>query len=336
LSEIGTGPSVEAARAAMPDGGAPGRRWLDAYGRMLLIRHFENEMQRLFLKGEVHGTTHLAAGQEAVPVGVCMALQPGDYLAGTYRGHGHALAKGTDPAALAAEMLGRASGVCGGRAGSMNVIDLAHGLVGCYGIVGGSIAAATGAALSAKRQGRVAVALFGDGATNQAYFHECLNFAAVHALPAVFVCENNFYGEFTPMQNVTAGRDIAARAAAYGIESALVDGNDLWAVEQAAREAVDRARSEQVPTLLECQTYRHYGHSKSDPATYRPKEEVERWLERDPLTIARRRFVELGVPEERIDAVERDARERMDRAVEFALASPYPDPAADAATEFAE
>ena len=328
------GPSVEAARAAMPEAGPPDRRWLDAYGRMLLIRHFENEMQRLFLKGEVHGTTHLAAGQEAVPVGVCLALEPGDYLAGTYRGHGHALAKGTDPAALAAEMLGRANGVCGGRAGSMNVIDLAHGLVGCYGIVGGSIAAATGAALSAKRQGRVAVAMFGDGATNQAYFHECLNFVAVHELPAVFVCENNFYGEFTPMQNVTAGRDIAARATAYGVESALVDGNDLWAVEETARAAVDRARHQSAPTLLECQTYRHYGHSKSDPATYRPKEEVERWLARDPLPLTRERLLVLGASEADVEAVERETRETMDRAVEVALAGAYPDPATDRATEF--
>jgi acetoin:2,6-dichlorophenolindophenol oxidoreductase subunit alpha len=324
-------PSIEAARAATP-AAPPDRRWLDAYGRMLLIRHFENEMQRLFLKGEVHGTTHLAAGQEAVPVGVCLALEPGDYVAGTYRGHGHALAKGTDPAALAAEMLGRAGGVCGGRAGSMNVIDLEHGLVGCYGIVGGSIGAATGAALSAKRQGRVAVGFFGDGAVNQAYFHECLNFAVVHGLPAVFVCENNFYGEFTPMQKVTGGRDIAARAAAYGMESALVDGNDVWAVEEAARAAVARARGEHVPTLLECQTYRHYGHSKSDPATYRPKEEVERWLARDPLKLTRERLLALGASEKSVEAVERDAREAMDRAVEAALASPYPEPGG--ATEF--
>src|SRR5918912_3838205 len=167
----------------------------DAYARMLLIRLFEQAMHRLFLEGEVHGTTHLAAGQEAVPVGVCMALDPGDYVAGTYRGHGHALAKGTDPAALAAEMLGRATGVCGGRSGSMNVVDTEHGLVGCFGIVGGSIAAAVGAAMSARRDGRVAVAFFGDGATNHGYFHECLNFAMVERLPVVFACENNFYGE---------------------------------------------------------------------------------------------------------------------------------------------
>jgi len=309
--------------------------YLERYGLMLLIRLFETEMQRLFLKGEVHGTTHLCAGQEAVPVGVCSALEPGDYLAGTYRGHGHALAKGTSPDALLAEMLGRATGVCAGRAGSMNVIDVEHGLVGCFGIVGGSIAAATGAALAAKRQERVAVAMFGDGATNQGYFHECLNFAKVFSLPAVFVCENNFYGEFTPMRAVTAGQDIAARAGAFGIPSAVVDGNDVWAVREAAVEAVQRARSGSGPTLLECQTYRHHGHSKADPARYRPPEEVERWLARDPLTTARVRLVELGVAEAEIDAVEEATRARMDRAVEAALAAPYPDPQAEHATEFA-
>jgi len=309
--------------------------YLERYGLMLLIRLFETEMQRLFLKGEVHGTTHLCAGQEAVPVGVCSALEPGDYLAGTYRGHGHALAKGTDPDALIAEMLGRATGVCGGRAGSMNVIDVEHGLVGCFGIVGGSIAAATGAALAAKRHGRVAVAMFGDGATNQGYFHECLNFAKVFSLPAVYACENNFYGEFTPMLEVTAGQDIAARAAAFGFPAAVVDGNDVWAVREAALEAVHRARAGGGPTLLECQTYRHHGHSKADPARYRPPEEVERWLARDPLPIARARLVELGVTEPEITEVEEATRARMDRAVEAALAAPYPDPAAEHATEFA-
>jgi acetoin:2,6-dichlorophenolindophenol oxidoreductase subunit alpha len=309
--------------------------YLEAYGRMLLIRTFEQSMHRLFLDGEVHGTTHLAAGQEAVPVGVCMALDAEDYVAGTYRGHGHALAKGTDPDALIAEMLGRATGVCGGRSGSMNVIDLEHGLVGCYGIVGGSIAAATGAALSAKRQGRVAAAFFGDGATNQGYFHECLNFAAVAALPAVFVCENNLYGEFTPMAAVTAGVDIAGRAKAYGMPSAVVDGNDVWAVREFAQEAVDRARAAGGPTLLECRTYRHYGHSKADPGKYRPKEEVEHWLARDPLPRARERLLEEGIAEEDIAAVEEDVKARMERAVANAKAAPYPDPAEERATEFA-
>ncbi|MBV9808004.1 MAG: thiamine pyrophosphate-dependent dehydrogenase E1 component subunit alpha [Solirubrobacterales bacterium] len=302
---------------------------------MLLIRLFETEMQRLFLKGEVHGTTHLSAGQEAVPVGVCSALAPDDYLAGTYRGHGHALAKGTHPDALLAEMLGRVTGVCGGRAGSMNVIDAEHGLVGCFGIVGGSIAAATGAALAAKGQGRVAVAMFGDGATNHGYFHECLNFAQVLALPVVFVCENNFYGEFTPMLKVTAGGDIAGRAAAYGIPASVVDGNDLWAVREAAVEAVARARSGGGPTLLECQTYRHHGHSKADPAKYRPPEEVERWLARDPLGVAKARLAESGVSEQELSEVEETTRARMEQAVQSALAAAYPDPAGETATEFA-
>jgi TPP-dependent pyruvate/acetoin dehydrogenase alpha subunit len=302
---------------------------------MLLIRLFEQAMHKLFLEGEVHGTTHLAAGQEAVPVGVCMALDPQDYVTGTYRGHGHALAKGTEPDALIAEMLGRATGVCGGRSGSMNVIDLEHGLVGCYGIVGGSIAAATGAALSAKRQGRVAAAFFGDGATNQGYFHECLNFAAVGALPAVFVCENNLYGEFTPMAAVTAGVDIAGRAAAYGMPAAVVDGNDVRAVRDAAVEAVDRARAGGGPTLLECRTYRHYGHSKADPGKYRPKSEVEHWLARDPLPRARERLLADGVEEADIAEVERRITEQIDSAVASAKAAPYPDPRDERATEFA-
>ncbi|HLJ04322.1 MAG TPA: thiamine pyrophosphate-dependent dehydrogenase E1 component subunit alpha [Solirubrobacteraceae bacterium] len=318
------------------DSKAGGRQalYLDGYSRMLLIRLFETAMHRLFLAGEIHGTTHLTAGQEAVAVGVCMALRPGDYAAGTYRGHGHALAKGTPPEPLAAEMLGRSSGVCGGRAGSMNVIDLEHGLVGCYGIVGGSIAAALGAALSAKRSNRVAVAFFGDGAVNQAYFHECLNMAAVFSLPAVFVCENNFYGEFTPMAAVTAGADIAARARAYDMPACVVDGNDLWAVHAAAEQAVQRARSGIGPTLLECQTYRHYGHSKSDPATYRPREEVERWLARDPLKLARARLLDEGVEEAKLSAVEEETRTLLDHAIENAQAAPYPDPAQDAPTEF--
>lgn len=308
--------------------------FLAGYERMYLIRQFETAMHRLFLAGEVHGTTHLGAGQEAVAVGTCMALGPADYVAGTYRGHGHALAKGTQPEPLVAEMLGRATGVCGGRAGSMNVVDLEHGLIGCYGIVGGSIAAALGAALSGKRHGRVAVAFFGDGAANQAYFHECLNMAMVLRLPAVFVCENNLYGEFTPMASVTAGADIAGRARAYDMPSAVVDGNDLWAVHAAVAEAVERARSGGGPTLLECRTYRHYGHSKSDPAPYRSKEEVEEWLARDPLKLARTRLLEDGVPEAQIDDAEARAKAVIDQAVEAAVAAPYPDPAQVAGTEF--
>ncbi|MHB1569131.1 MAG: thiamine pyrophosphate-dependent dehydrogenase E1 component subunit alpha [Solirubrobacteraceae bacterium] len=308
--------------------------YLNAYGRMVLIRQFEAAMHRLFLRGEVHGTTHLYAGQEAVAVGVCMALEPDDYVAGTYRGHGHALAKGTAPEPLLAEMLGRETGVCGGRAGSMNVVDLEHGLVGCYGIVGGSIAAALGAGLSAKRQGRVSVCFFGDGATNQGYFHECMNMAAVQRLPVVFVCENNLYAEFTPLADATAGADIAGRAAAYAVPAEVVDGNDLWAVRAAATTAVSRARAGEGPTLLECKTYRHFGHSKSDPAPYRTKEEVERWMERDPLKIARAHLLADGLSDDEVAAVEQEITAELEQAVQNALAAPYPDPAAAPATEF--
>ena len=309
--------------------------FLDGYSRMLLIRQFEQAMHRLFLRGEIHGTTHLYAGQEAVAVGVCMALRAEDYAAGTYRGHGHALAKGTDPGRLAAEMLGRVTGVCGGRAGSMNVIDIENGLVGCFGIVGGSIAAAVGAAISGKRQGRVAVCFFGDGATNQGYFHECMNMAAVAKLPVVFVCENNLYGEFTPLADSTAGADIAARAAGYAVPSEVVDGNDLWAVKAAADRAVPRAREGEGPTLLECKTYRHYGHSKSDPGAYRPDGELEQWIERDPIKLARERLLSEGVAEADLSAVDERVTAELEQAIEHALAAPYPDPQEDAATEFA-
>jgi pyruvate dehydrogenase E1 component alpha subunit len=180
----------------------------------------------------------------------------------------------------------------------------------------------------------VAVCFFGDGATNQAYFHECMNMAAVQSLPVVFVCENNLYAEFTPLADATAGADIAARAGAYGMPSAVVDGNDLWAVREAAAEAVSRARGGEGPTLLECRTYRHYGHSKSDPAPYRTKEEVEQWMERDPLKLARPRLLEEGLTEEQVAAVEAAIGAELEQAVENALAAPYPDPVADAATEF--
>ena len=326
---------LQAAEQQDTVGGGEPAAYLDGYARMLLIRQFETAMHRLFLKGEIHGTTHLYAGQEACAVGVCMALGPDDYVAGTYRGHGHALAKGTEPEPLAAEMLGRATGVCGGRAGSMNVIDLEHGLVGCYGIVGGSIAAALGAAISGKRLGRVAACFFGDGAANQGYFHECLNMAAIQRLPLVLVCENNLYGEFTPLAATTAGADIGSRSAGYGVPAEVVDGNDLWAVAAAAARATARARSGEGPTLLELKTYRHYGHSKSDPAPYRTKEELDSWLARDPLKLARERLLSEGLTETQIVAVEDAVTAGLDQAIANALAAPYPDPAVDAATEFA-
>ncbi|HKG04498.1 MAG TPA: thiamine pyrophosphate-dependent dehydrogenase E1 component subunit alpha [Conexibacter sp.] len=310
-------------------------RWLTGYERMLLLRGFEEAMQTQFMRGEVHGTVHLYIGQEAVSSGVSLALRPEDWVAATYRGHGAALARGVDPAGLAAELMGRVTGTCGGRAGSMNVIDLAHGLIGCFGIIGGSAAAATGAGLSAKRTGAVAVAFFGDGSTNHGYFHECLNFAKVHDLPVLFVCENNLYGEFTPMAQVTAGADITARASAYDIPSERVDGNDLRAVHAAAAAAVERIRTDGGPAFIEAMTYRQVGHSKSDPGAYRPEGELERWLERDPLKIAREQLAADGVSSEQIEAIDARVAAQMEEAIEQALAAPYPDPVAQPATEYA-
>jgi TPP-dependent pyruvate/acetoin dehydrogenase alpha subunit len=255
-----------------------------------------------------------------------------DRVAATYRGHGHALGVGVDPQALLDEMLGRSGGVCGGRAGSMNVIDLEHGLIGSFGIIGGSMSAATGAALALRRTGGVAVAYFGDGATNHGYFHECLNFAAVNALPVVFVCENNLYGEFTPWEDVTAGQ-IIDRPRTYGIDAAQVDGMDVFAVREAARRAVSLARSGEGPAFLEALTYRFVGHSRSDPAAYRKPGELDRWRERDPLVVAAQALQErFGASAEDVAAVDRSVDEEIERIAERALASPYPEPSA--ASEF--
>ena len=301
---------------------------LALYRRMLLIRGFEDTVQSLFLRGEIHGTTHLYSGQEAVAVGVCSALASTDRVAGTYRGHGHALALGVEPQALLDELLGRETGVCHGRAGSMNVVDLEHRLIGCFGIVGGSIAAATGAALALKRQGcgGVAVAFFGDGATNQGYFHECLNFAKVLSLPVLFVCENNLYGEFTPWEDVTAGR-IRERAETLQIPAATIDGNDVAIVRRFAGEAVSRARAGDGPQFIEALTYRFVGHSRSDPGKYRKPGELEAWRQRDPLRLAREMLVSgLDAPPDSVSQVETEVAAEIDRITERALAAPFPEP----------
>jgi TPP-dependent pyruvate/acetoin dehydrogenase alpha subunit len=304
---------------------------VELYRRMRLIRRFEDTVQLLFTRGEVHGTTHLYSGQEAGAVGVCDVLGAADRVAGTYRGHGHALALGVEPQALLDELLGRATGVCGGRAGSMNVIDLAHRLIGCFGIIGGSISAATGASLALRRTGGVAVAFFGDGTTNHGYFHECLNFAAVRRLPVVYVCENNRYGEFTPFEDVTAG-EIEARARTLGIESATVDGMDVWAVRAAAEAAVERARNGAGPQFIQSLTYRFVGHSRSDPGAYRRSGELDEWKRRDPLIVARKRLQqELGVAEDDLDAVDVAIEDQLEQMVASGLAAPYPDPAAPVA-----
>jgi TPP-dependent pyruvate/acetoin dehydrogenase alpha subunit len=302
---------------------------LELYRRIRLIRRFEETVQSLFLRGEIHGTTHLYVGQEGVATGVGSVLGPDDRVAATYRGHGHALSIGVDPQALLDEMLGRESGVCGGRAGSMNVIDRERGLIGSFGIIGGSMSAATGAALALKRTGGVAVAYFGDGATNHGYFHECLNFAAVMRLPVLFVCENNLYGEFTPWEDVTAGQ-IIDRPRALGIDATQVDGMDVFAVRDAAAEAVAKARAGTGPVFIEALTYRFVGHSRSDPAKYRKPGELDTWKARDPLILAGAALTDrFGVSADDITAVDAAVDEQMEAAAERALATPYPRPAVE-------
>jgi TPP-dependent pyruvate/acetoin dehydrogenase alpha subunit len=290
---------------------------------MLLIRGFEDRVQSLFLRGEVYGTTHLYSGQEAVAVGFAGVLRPDDRVACTYRGHGHLLAMGTDPEALLAELLGRETGVNGGRSGSMNVVDPGHGVLGCYGIVGGSIAAATGAGLALRGTGAVAVAYFGDGTTNQAYFFECLNFAKVFELPVVYVCENNGYGEYTPFEAVTPG-GIVPRAAALQLPTTELDGMDVRAMRTAAAEIVERVRGG-GPEFVEARTYRFVGHSRSDPGKYRPEGELERWRTRDPLVVAESLLRdELGMGADALAQVAQGVEAELDRIEAAALAAPFP------------
>ena len=301
---------------------------LDLYMRlfrqMLLIRGFEDLVQSLFLAGEVYGTTHLYSGQEAIATGVASVLQERDRVAATYRGHGHALAVGVDPQALLDEMLGRGSGINGGRAGSMNVNSPGDRLIGSFGIVGGSIAAATGAALALKRTtGGVAVAYFGDGAMNQGYVFECLNFCKVLELPLVLVCENNGYGEYTAFRSVTAG-ELRERAEVMGVPTETIDGMSVWTVRDAARRAIDHARGGNGPAFVEALTYRFVGHSRSDPGAYRPDGELDRWRERDPIMVLAAQLASEGVDEPRLDGVRREVADELERMREQGLAASWP------------
>jgi TPP-dependent pyruvate/acetoin dehydrogenase alpha subunit len=294
------------------------------YRQMLLIRGFEELVQSLFLKGEVYGTTHLYSGQEAVASGVASLLEERDRVAATYRGHGHALALGVDPQKLLDEMLARESGINGGRAGSMNVNSPEDRLIGSFGIVGGSIAAATGAALALKRTtGGVAVAYFGDGAMNQGYVFECLNFCQVLKLPLVFVCENNGYGEYTPFRSVTAG-EIRARAEVMNVPAETIDGMSVWAVREAAARALTHARGGNGPAFVEALTYRFVGHSRSDPGVYRPAGELDEWRTRDPNVLLRAQLEAEGVDAARLDQFEQEVNDDLDRMRGIGLAAPFP------------
>jgi acetoin:2,6-dichlorophenolindophenol oxidoreductase subunit alpha len=308
---------------------------LALYEQMEVIRRTERAAHDLFLSGLVKGTTHLAAGHEAVAVGASAALRPGDYVFATYRGHHHAIARGASPAECLAELMSKATGICKAKGGSMHLTKASAGMLGSYAIVGAHLPMAAGAAWAAKLRGsdEVAVAFFGDGATNIGAFHEALNLAAVWSLPVLFVCENNLYMEYTPIGAVTAVANPAAdRAPAYGLPAELVDGNDVVAVADAVGRAAAVARSGGGPTVLEARTYRHFGHSRTDPAKYRPAEEVQEWLARDPLTVARARLAELGVPDSAVSAAADRAASTVAEAVAHAKEAPPPDPA-DAYTD---
>jgi pyruvate dehydrogenase E1 component alpha subunit len=299
------------------------------YRVMVECRSFEVRAQELFFEGLVRGTTHLGVGQEAVAAGFAAALRPDDFTFCTYRGHNHVLARGVPMAPMFAELFGRASGLLGGKGGSMHLTSVDHGAMGSYAIVGAHLPIALGAAWSAQYRdsGQVAVCFFGDGTTNIGAFHEALNLAAIWKAPVIFVCENNLYMEYTPIGAVTAVEHPAAdRAAAYGLPSILIDGNDPDVVHQAARAAVDRARVGDGPSLIEALTYRHGGHSRADPGKYRPDDEVKAWLARDPLTTYRARLLEAGIAASELDAIDAAARARVAEAETIARAGPEPSP----------
>ena len=304
---------------------------LDAYRRMRMIRAFEVKLTELVTAGKMGGFMHLYAGEEAVAVGVCQHLADTDFVASTHRGHGHCIAKGVDVAGMMAELFGRATGCCKGKGGSMHIADMDKGMLGANGIVGAGIPLTTGAALTAKlkRTGGVAVAFFGDGASNQGAFHESLNMAANWKLPAVYVVENNGWGEFTPTEFVIPVKDIATRAGSYAMASAIADGMDFFDVYEKAGEAIARARAGLGPTLLECKTYRFFGHFVGDPLAYRSKQEAERWIQtRDPLDRFERRVALAGLVEAGdLRQIDKQVDDEIAEAVAAAEAAPLPDPA---------
>jgi len=302
---------------------------LEMYQRMLQIRYFEEKVFELYGQNLVPGTIHLYAGEEAVAVGVCANLRKDDYITSTHRGHGHSIAKGADLGKVMAEILGKKTGYCKGKGGSMHIADFSIGMLGATAVVGAGIPIAAGAGLSIKLRGtdQVVACFFGEGASNQGTFHEGINLAAVWGLPVVFVCENNLYAMGTRQSLVMAIENIADRAVAYGIQGVTVDGNDVLAVFEVASEAVNRARREEGPTLIECKTYRQKGHSRFDPAAYRPKNEVEDWLKKDPIPRFKSKLMEMGaLTEEEDEEFRREATDAVEEAVKFAMESPFPEP----------
>ncbi len=301
---------------------------LEMLREMHEIRFFEQECGRLFARGEVRGTTHLCEGQEAVSVGACRALRDGDTMTCTYRGHGATLAMGAPLDASFGEIFGRAQGLCHGKGGSMHLTDMRVGALGSHAIVGAHLPIANGAAFESMYRGTGAVhaCFFGDGSTNIGAFHESLNLAAIWKLPVVFICENNLYGEYSPVATTTPIERLADRAAAYGMPGERIDGNDVVEVRERVAEAVARGRAGEGPTLIEAMTYRHKGHSRTDPGKYRPDDEVAHWLERDPIHLHERSLAEGGVEEEALAEQREVAGAAVKTALERALAWPEPEP----------
>jgi pyruvate dehydrogenase E1 component alpha subunit len=300
---------------------------LRLYQLLLELRYCEKRAYDLFLQNLIKGTSHLALGQEAIAAAFGVAMRPDDWTFCTYRGHAHTQARGASMTGVLGELMGRECGLLKGKGGSMHLTDAEKGAMGSYAIVGAHLPIAVGAAWSASYRGteQVAVCFFGDGTTNIGAFHEALNLAVVWKLPVIFVCENNLYMEYTPIHTVTAVEHPAAdRASAYGLESIIVDGNDTDAVYHVAQTALATARAGNGPSLIEAKTYRHSGHSRADPAKYRPAGELEKWLERDPLKIYRERLMSLGVPAKSLDDMEAEAMRLVDEATATARASPPP------------
>src|SRR5690349_10483844 len=300
---------------------------LTMYRMQVEIRESEQRAFDLFLQNLVKGTSHLSLGQEAVAAGFAVAMKPGDLSFCTYRGHAHTLARGVPVDKVLGELMQRDNGLMRGKGGSMHLTSVDHGVMGSYAIIGAHLPIACGAAWRAQYKGAkdVSVCFFGDGTTNIGAFHEALNFAVVWKLPVIFVCENNLYMEYTPIGDVTAVLNPAAdRAAAYGLPRIVIDGNDADAVYRAAQEAYAKARAGKGPSLIECLTYRHSGHSRADPAKYRPEGELEKWKERDPVKIYRERLKQFGVSDDVIAKIDADVRRVVDQATEACKAAPNP------------
>jgi TPP-dependent pyruvate/acetoin dehydrogenase alpha subunit len=301
----------------------------ELFATMALIRAFETRVAELYRDGEIPGFVHTSLGQEAVAAGVGGGLAAGDYVATTHRGHGHCLARGMEVEGMMAELFARGAGICHGKGGSMHIADPSLGVLGANAIVGASLPLAVGAGLSSKRlgQGRVAVAFFGEGAVNQGAFHEAVNLAAIWSLPVLLVCENNVYAEFSDSRTLTRVPSVAERCGAYGVDAAVVDGNDVAAVYRLAAEAAERCRGGEGPFLIEAETYRWHGHYEGDAQPYKPAGEAADWRERDPLEVSAARLLEAGgsSPEE-LDAIREEAAAKVEAAIERARSLPAPDP----------